>query len=96
MSTTCKISFDNNPEKVFYAGQLLKGTVDLHFKSNKSVRCIYVRVQGFGFVHWKEHRRPCQGNEDYMNAMTCFVGSFNNGNVSLGRYFASNDTVNNV
>lgn len=38
MSTECLISFDENPEKVFYAGQTASGRVELSFTESKTVR----------------------------------------------------------
>lgn len=36
--TTCLIEFDNNPQKVFYGGQLLSGQVSLTLHKEKTVR----------------------------------------------------------
>lgn len=89
MPTTCKIEIENNPAKIIYAGQLLKGTVELDFTVRKIVRSVYVRVLGLARVYWKEARKPCQGNEEYLNDVTFFVGGSNDGNVSSDeiRYF---------
>lgn len=38
MSTDCSIHFVDNPAKVFYAGQLLSGRVELTFTDSKTVR----------------------------------------------------------
>lgn len=45
MSESCEIVFENNPEKVFYGGQLLRGRVKLTLaepvtvKGNKKICC---------------------------------------------------------
>lgn len=36
--TTCLIEFDDNPQKVFYGGQLLSGRVTLQLHKEKTVR----------------------------------------------------------
>lgn len=36
--TECKIVFINNPDKVFYGGQLLSGRVELTLAESKTVR----------------------------------------------------------
>lgn len=38
MATHGTITFDNNPEKVYYAGQVLSGQVDLDLSQPQSVR----------------------------------------------------------
>lgn len=40
MPTTCVIAFDNNPDKVFYGGQLLTGKVTLTTTKEKTIRGI--------------------------------------------------------
>lgn len=46
MSTTCKIEFENNPRRVVYAGQLLRGRVRLNLTKSKTVRGLYIRIHG--------------------------------------------------
>ncbi|XP_055296146.1 arrestin domain-containing protein 3-like [Sitodiplosis mosellana] len=82
MATTCKIEFENNPRKVVYAGQLLKGTVRLHLTKAKRVRSLYIRIHGRAYVHWvdgtSDNRkvRVFTGNEDYFSERTNFVGGY--------------------
>lgn len=85
MPTTCEIEFDNNPAKVIYAGQLLRGTVRLTLTEQKSVRGVYIRILGTAYCHWSEgagdNRKSYTGKEDYLNEKTYFVGG-TSGNVS--------------
>lgn len=54
MPTTCDISFDN-PERVYYAGQMLRGTVRLTLTKEQKVRGVYVRIFGRAYAYWTEH-----------------------------------------
>lgn len=46
MPTTFDIEFENNPEKVAYAGSLLRGTVTITLTKKKNVRSIKFRIKG--------------------------------------------------
>lgn len=78
MPTTCDIEFNNNPQKVLYAGQLLSGSVRLVLTEQKTVRGIYVRIIGKAYCHWTEgtgdNRKSYTGSEEYLNEKTYFVG----------------------
>lgn len=78
MPTTCDIEFENNPQKVVYAGQLLRGTVRLTLTEEKNVRGIYIRIYGKAYAHWSrgsgKSRRTYTGEEHYLNETTYFVG----------------------
>lgn len=54
MPTTCVIAFEN-PSRVYYAGQLLRGTVNLTLTKEKKVRGVYVRIHGRAYAYWTEH-----------------------------------------
>lgn len=56
MATKCVIHFDNNPQGVFYGGQLLSGTVQLITQKEKTVRAIHITIEGYASVHWTESR----------------------------------------
>lgn len=87
-SSTCEIEFDN-PMKVFYSGQLMRGTVQLNLTKQKKVRRIYMHLYGgayaswteyfcldFGFHNWySDHRKTFSGKEVYLNDGTYFVGA---------------------
>lgn len=84
MTTRCGVEFENNPSRVIYSGQMLRGTVHLVLTSEKNVRGIYIRVTGQGHTHWTEgsgdSRKSYWGNEDYFNALFYLVGG-NNSNI---------------
>lgn len=54
MPTTCVIAFEN-PSRVYFAGQLLRGTVNLTLTKEKKVRGVYVRIHGRAYAHWTEY-----------------------------------------
>ncbi|XP_055306658.1 arrestin domain-containing protein 17-like [Sitodiplosis mosellana] len=62
MSITCKIEFEDNPQKVFCAGGLLQGTAELNFKIQKSVRSGSIELQPgtykFTFEFTLPHQLP--------------------------------------
>lgn len=51
MPTTCTISFDN-PDGVYFAGEILRGTITLTVTRREKVRGVYVRVFGGAYTHW--------------------------------------------
>lgn len=54
MPTTCVISFEN-PNRVYYAGQLLSGTVNLTVIDEEKLRGVYVRIYGRAYAQWKQY-----------------------------------------
>lgn len=84
MSIACEIDFDNNPQKVLYAGQLLSGSVRLMLIEQKTIRSIYIRIYGKAFCQWAlgggDTHRLYTGSEDYLNEKTCLAGD-SDGNV---------------
>lgn len=82
MSTICKIEFEDNPRKVVYAGQLLRGKVKLILTKVKKLRSLYIRIHGRSYVHWVDGSndsrkvRVFTGNEDYFNERINFVGGY--------------------
>lgn len=83
MPTNCVIVFENNPSKVFYGGQLLKGSVTLTLTSEKTVRGIYIKITGDAYAHWSEgsgkSKKSYTGEESYLNERTYFVGGNSSG-----------------
>lgn len=54
MPTTCDIIFEN-PERVFYAGQLLRGNVRLKLTKEHKVRGVYIQIFGRAYAYWTEY-----------------------------------------
>lgn len=91
MSTTCDIDFANNDHTVYYAGQLVSGTVRLTLTHVESVRGVFVRIRGAANSYWTETEEYTDSEltertktrtfaEEYFNEETYFIGS-ENGNV---------------
>lgn len=78
MPTTCIVDFENNPQKVLYAGQLLRGTVQLTLTEEKNVRGVFIHVLGQAYAHWTKKRgkrtKHYRGEETYLDERTYFVG----------------------
>lgn len=66
MFNTCEFHFENNPEGIFYAGQLLKGTVTLQVMNPKKVRNMYIRVKGEASTCWEDDFWENSDNEIYL------------------------------
>lgn len=64
---------------ILYAGQVLRGTINLTLKEEKKVRGVYVRVYGKAYCRWtRRHGKQSTtyvGKEDYLNETTYLVGS---------------------
>lgn len=78
MTIDIDIDFENNPNHIFYAGQLLRGTVRLTLGEEKKVRGVYIRIYGKAYCRWTsgsgKHRVTFVGQENYLNETTYFVG----------------------
>lgn len=46
MPISCEIIFEKNPNKVFYAGRSLHGSIRLTLTSDRNVRGIFVKIDG--------------------------------------------------
>lgn len=79
MSVTCEIDFENNPNKIFYAGQLLRGTVRLTLREEEKVRGVFIRIYGKAYCRWTRRRGKSTvtyvGREDYLNQTTYLIGA---------------------
>lgn len=67
MPCTCDIEFENNSRKIYYAGQLLRGTVRLNLTKQITVRSMYVRISGKAFASWIPDRRKVEDEEKYLD-----------------------------
>lgn len=54
MPTTCTITFDN-PDGVYYAGQMLNGAVALTLTKEKKIRGVFVKIFGRAYAYWTEY-----------------------------------------
>lgn len=83
MSTTCIVSthFENNPQKVVFAGQLLRGTVRLICSEEKSVQRLFIDVHGEAYAQWnkKNGKRSVSysGKKKYLSFNKTFLGNRN-------------------
>ncbi|KAL7729104.1 hypothetical protein ACLKA6_019925 [Drosophila palustris] len=79
MVVTCEISFDNNREGTFYAGQLVSGCVTLKSDKIKEVQAALVKVVGYSITKWSERRMATTklfaGREEYLSSQTYLLGS---------------------
>lgn len=86
MPTKCVIQLLDNDQRVYYAGDLLRGTLSLSLTSEKSVRGVYVEVNGKAYAHWTESEtierngkretitKSYTGEEIYLRDRTHFIG----------------------
>lgn len=79
MVVTCEISFDNNKDATFYAGQLVSGCVTLKSDKIKEVQAALVKVVGYSITKWSERRMASTklfaGREEYLSSQTYLLGS---------------------
>lgn len=54
MPTTCVITFENR-NRVYYAGQTIRGTVNLTIIEEEKLRSVYVRIFGRTYANWTEY-----------------------------------------
>lgn len=77
MPTTCEIEFENNPQKIVYAGELFRGTVRLHLTKKLNVRNMYIRINGKGSISWDEGNTTYTTVESYGDNKMNFVNNTN-------------------
>lgn len=53
MPTTCEITFENT-RRVFFAGQLVRGSVRLTLTSEEKVRGVYIHIFGKAYARWDD------------------------------------------
>lgn len=86
MAIDIRIDFENNPDGIFYAGQLLLGVVRLTLTEEMSVRGVYIRIYGKGHCDWTtgsgDDESRHTGYERYIDETTYLLGS-KNGNLKL-------------
>lgn len=71
MSAICTIEFENNPTKVVYSGQLLRGNVHIILNKMISVKNISLRISGDAYSRWtdgfSDDETTYTGSENYLN-----------------------------
>lgn len=77
MLTTCQIEFENNPVKVFYPGELLRGIVRVKLLEETFVRSIHIELRGEAYTNWVTFSNSYECDEQYMNERTYFEGGSN-------------------
>ncbi|XP_037041430.1 arrestin domain-containing protein 3-like [Bradysia coprophila] len=78
---TCSIVFENNPNRVYYTGQVVNGCVHLAINEPTVVRAIYANIVGRGYCKWIEgskHTSTYSKEEVYFSRKIYYVGSQNN------------------
>ena len=74
MSINCCIELENNPMRVVYAGQLLRGTVRLKLMDRTTVCSIYIRISGKAFAQWKVGNSFVTAKENCLDERIQLVG----------------------
>lgn len=78
MTIDIRIGFENNTNGIYYAGQLLRGTVQLTLGEEKKVRGVYIRIYGKAYCRWStdgKNKITYIGEELFLNETTYLVGS---------------------
>uniref|UniRef100_A0A1A9ZRT1 Arrestin_C domain-containing protein n=1 Tax=Glossina pallidipes TaxID=7398 RepID=A0A1A9ZRT1_GLOPL len=82
MPIECLISFDNNTQGVYYAGQELSGVVDLTVDTTKRVKAIHITVNGYAKIRWikkgyprDSERAMCRAYRSYLSSRSYVLGS---------------------
>lgn len=56
MSSKCEVTFENNPDGVYYAGQTVAGEIKLTTAKPKTIRAIHITVIGFAEVRFTDDK----------------------------------------
>ncbi|XP_013118372.1 arrestin domain-containing protein 17 [Stomoxys calcitrans] len=82
MPIECLISFDNNTQGVYYAGQELSGVVDLTVDTTKRIKAIHITVNGYAKIRWikkgyprDSERAMCRAYRSYLSSRSYVLGS---------------------
>lgn len=89
MTTTCEVTFENNTEKICYAGQMIYGNVRLNLEKVKRVRGVYVRFKGYSYAVIQGGQHRFRGKKVYLSQKTFFLGGYEYG------WFEVNRIINN-
>lgn len=58
MVVKCELHFIDNPLGIYYAGQTVKGRVDLEMDRPKNIRGVCLHVNGYARSSWSESGSP--------------------------------------
>ncbi|XP_023175722.1 arrestin domain-containing protein 3 isoform X2 [Drosophila hydei] len=77
MVLNCVIDFKDNPFGIYYAGQVISGSVSLNSDEEKLVNAIILKIKGFAMTYWTEDETDADnktteetysGHEDYIHS----------------------------
>lgn len=81
MATTCEIEFENNPSKVVFSGEIMRGTVHLTLTEEKNVFAVFLKITGCQYTRFSKgdgkNRRSYTGNEKCLDERINFVDNTN-------------------
>lgn len=83
MPTTCQINFENNLQKIVFAGQKLHITVRLKLTEEVKVRGIHIHLCGTAHVRFFANRYYTT-DEDVLDMRKCLTGGNGNDDVACG------------
>ncbi|XP_055854599.1 arrestin domain-containing protein 17 isoform X1 [Episyrphus balteatus] len=88
MPIECLISFDHNPQGVYYSGQELSGVVELNVETTKRIKAIHITVSGYAKVRWikkgyprDSERAACRAYKSYLSSRSYVLGSCSNSSI---------------
>ncbi|XP_044252246.2 arrestin domain-containing protein 17 isoform X1 [Drosophila takahashii] len=73
----CEIEFFNNPQGIFYAGQLISGQVVIKTEKAKSVKAVVLQIKGYAETHWTdtEYDPEDQSNGESFNGHVDYLAT---------------------
>ncbi|XP_017081833.1 arrestin domain-containing protein 3 [Drosophila eugracilis] len=80
----CEIEFSNNPQGIFYAGQLVSGQVVIKTDKAKPVKAVVLQIKGYAETHWgdtqydpedQSNGESFSGHVDYLATRAYLHGS---------------------
>ncbi|XP_055604993.1 arrestin domain-containing protein 3-like [Uranotaenia lowii] len=84
-TVVCDIRFDNNPNGIFNAGDVVSGSVTLTLTQLKKVKGVYLLITGFAETFWndkvphgpknKKMKANFKGREEFITHKTYLIGS---------------------
>lgn len=89
MAFICEIEFENSPQKVIYAGQMLRGSVRLTLEQEKQFRSVFIQIYGTAYCRWTEgfsdDEKSYTSKSDFLNETMYLVGNGFGGNGNASR-----------